>query len=136
MGEVWEADQLAPVRRTVALKLLKAGMDTRQIVARFEAERQVLALMQHPGIAQMFDAGVTSGGRSYLVSVMMDSTPRWWVQLKAWAAAIDYRTAEIKQRRILRKLLDDAHPATPSYFLQDEAFYEGQPSPHYPVAKK
>jgi serine/threonine protein kinase/Tfp pilus assembly protein PilF len=72
MGEVWEADQLAPVRRTVALKLLKAGMDTRQIVTRFEAERQVLALMQHPGIAQMFDAGVTSGGRSYFVMEYVD----------------------------------------------------------------
>jgi eukaryotic-like serine/threonine-protein kinase len=72
MGEVWEADQLAPVRRTVALKLLKAGMDTRQIVARFEAERQVLALMQHPGIAQMFDAGVTTGGRSYFVMEYVD----------------------------------------------------------------
>src|SRR5882757_419902 len=67
MGEVWEAEQLAPVRRTVALKLLKPGMDTRQIVARFEAERQVLALMQHPGIAQMFDAGIAAGGRSYFV---------------------------------------------------------------------
>jgi serine/threonine protein kinase/tetratricopeptide (TPR) repeat protein len=72
MGEVWEAEQLAPVRRTVALKLLKAGMDTRQIVARFEAERQVLALMQHPGIAQMFDAGVTTGGRSYFVMEYVD----------------------------------------------------------------
>jgi eukaryotic-like serine/threonine-protein kinase len=72
MGEVWEADQLAPVRRTVALKLLKAGMDTRQIVARFAAERQVLALMQHPGIAQMFDAGVTAGGRSYFVMEYVD----------------------------------------------------------------
>src|SRR4051812_6842545 len=67
MGEVWEAEQMAPVRRTVALKLLKPGMDTRQIVARFEAERQVLALMQHPGIAQMFDAGIASSGRSYFV---------------------------------------------------------------------
>jgi eukaryotic-like serine/threonine-protein kinase len=72
MGEVWEADQLAPVRRTVALKLLKAGMDTRQIVARFEAERQTLALMQHPGIAQMFDAGVTNSGRSYFVMEYVD----------------------------------------------------------------
>jgi len=67
MGEVWEAEQRTPVRRSVALKLLKAGMDTRQIVARFEAERQVLALMQHPGIAQVFDAGVTTNGRPYFV---------------------------------------------------------------------
>jgi len=72
MGEVWAADQVAPVRRTVALKLLKAGMDTRQIVARFASERQVLALMQHPGIAQMFDAGVTDSGRSYLVMEYVD----------------------------------------------------------------
>jgi len=67
MGEVWEAEQRAPVRRSVALKLLKVGMDTRQLVARFEAERQALAIMQHPGIAQVFDAGVTPGGRPYFV---------------------------------------------------------------------
>jgi serine/threonine protein kinase len=67
MGDVWEAEQRAPVRRTVALKLLKVGMDTRQLVARFEAERQALAIMQHPGIAQVFDAGVTPGGRPYFV---------------------------------------------------------------------
>src|SRR5262249_35551915 len=53
-------------------KLLKPGMDTRQIVARFEAERQVLALMQHPGIAQMFDAGFTANGRSYFVMEYVD----------------------------------------------------------------
>ncbi len=67
MGEVWEAQQSAPVRRRVALKLLKAGMDTRQIVTRFQAERQLLALMQHPCIAQMFDAGITDAGRPYFV---------------------------------------------------------------------
>jgi len=67
MGEVWEAEQHAPLRRTVALKLLKPGMDTRQIVTRFAAERQMLALMQHPGIAQIFDAGVTDAGRPYFV---------------------------------------------------------------------
>jgi eukaryotic-like serine/threonine-protein kinase len=72
MGEVWKAEQLAPVRRTVALKLLKAGLDTRQIVGRFESERQVLALMQHPGIAQMFDAGITTSGRPYFVMELVD----------------------------------------------------------------
>lgn len=72
MGEVWEAQQVAPVRRTVALKLLKAGMDTRQIVTRFEAERQVLALMQHPSIAQVFDAGITEAGRPYFVMEFVD----------------------------------------------------------------
>jgi eukaryotic-like serine/threonine-protein kinase len=72
MGEVWEADQIAPVRRTVALKLLKAGMDTKQLVVRFEAERQVLALMQHPGIAQIFDAGIAPTGRPYFVMEFVD----------------------------------------------------------------
>jgi serine/threonine protein kinase len=72
MGEVWEALQISPVRRTVAVKLLKAGMDTRQIIARFEAERQVLALMQHPGIAQVFDAGITDAGRPYFVMEYVD----------------------------------------------------------------
>lgn len=75
MGEVWQAQQISPVRRTVALKLLKAGMDTRQIVTRFEAERQVLALMQHPGIAQVFDAGITEAGRPYFVMELVEGAP-------------------------------------------------------------
>lgn len=73
-------------------------------------------------------------GREYLVTMMMDSTPRWWLQLKAWVKAIDYRTAEIKQRRILRELLDDAHP-TPAMLLQDEDFYQGQPSPAHSMGR-
>ncbi len=73
-------------------------------------------------------------GRDYLVTLMMDATPRWWLQLKAWIKAIDYRAAEIKHRRMLRDLLDDAHP-TPAMLLQDEDFYTGQPSPVRPMAK-
>src|SRR4051812_18021171 len=57
MGEVWLAEQAEPVRRRVALKLIKAGMDTQQVLARFEAERQALALMDHPNIAKVLDAG-------------------------------------------------------------------------------
>ena len=57
MGEVWLAEQAEPVRRKVALKIIKAGMDTAQVVARFEAERQALALMDHPAIARVFDGG-------------------------------------------------------------------------------
>src|SRR5262245_64054249 len=57
MGEVWIADQETPVRRRVAVKLIKRGMDSAQVVARFESERQTLALMNHPNIAQVFDAG-------------------------------------------------------------------------------
>lgn len=74
MGEVWEAEQHTPLRRTIALKLLKPGMDTRQIVTRFAAERQMLALMQHPGIAQVFDAGVTNAGRPYFVMEYVNGT--------------------------------------------------------------
>lgn len=67
MGVVWMAEQQEPVRRKVALKLIKAGMDSAQIVARFEAERQALALMDHPNIAKVLDAGATSTGRPYFV---------------------------------------------------------------------
>jgi eukaryotic-like serine/threonine-protein kinase len=63
MGLVFMADQIQPVRRRVALKIIKPGMDSRQVVARFEAERQALALMDHPNIAKVFDAG-TTGVRS------------------------------------------------------------------------
>ncbi len=67
MGEVWLAEQTAPVRRRVALKLIKPGMDSRQVVARFESERQALALMNHPNIARVFDAGTTELGHPYFV---------------------------------------------------------------------
>ena len=59
MGEVWLAQQSSPVKRKVALKLIKLGMDTRQVVARFEAERQALAVMDHPNIASVYDGGAT-----------------------------------------------------------------------------
>jgi serine/threonine protein kinase/tetratricopeptide (TPR) repeat protein len=66
-GSVYLAEQSAPIRRRVALKILKLGMDTRQVVARFEQERQALALMDHPNIAKVFDAGATEAGRPYFV---------------------------------------------------------------------
>ena len=65
MGEVWLAEQLRPVRRQVAIKIVKAGMDSAQVVARFEAERQALAVMDHPAIAKVFDGGTTPEGRPY-----------------------------------------------------------------------
>src|SRR5437868_9720007 len=67
MGAVWMAEQREPVKRLVALKLIKAGMDSRQVLARFEAERQALALMDHPNIARVLDAGTTAAGRPYFV---------------------------------------------------------------------
>jgi len=67
MGEVWLAEQVTPVRRQVAIKVIKAGMDTAHVVARFEAERQALALLDHPAIARVFDGGATGEGRPYFV---------------------------------------------------------------------
>jgi hypothetical protein len=66
-GEVWMAEQREPVKRRVALKVIKLGMDSRQVVARFEAERQALAMMDHANIAKIFDADVTEAGRPYFV---------------------------------------------------------------------
>jgi serine/threonine protein kinase/Tfp pilus assembly protein PilF len=66
-GRVWVAEQSAPVRRRVALKIIKAGMDSREVLARFEMERQTLAVMDHPNVAKVFDAGVTVRGRPYFV---------------------------------------------------------------------
>ena len=69
------AEQTEPVRRKVALKVIKAGMDTRQVVARFEAERQALALMDHPNIAKVFDGGATDAGRPYFVMELVKGVP-------------------------------------------------------------
>lgn len=66
-GTVWLAEQHEPVRRQVALKVIKLGMDTREVIARFEAERQALAVLDHPNIAKVFDAGSTETGRPYFV---------------------------------------------------------------------
>jgi serine/threonine protein kinase len=64
-GVVFMAEQEEPVRRRVALKVIKLGLDTKEVIARFEVERQALALMDHPNIAKVFDAGATTGGRPY-----------------------------------------------------------------------
>src|SRR5262249_19528105 len=66
-GTVYMAEQGEPVRRLVALKIIKPGMDTKTVIARFEAERQALALMDHPNIAKVFDAGANASGRPYIV---------------------------------------------------------------------
>lgn len=70
-GVVYEAEQLEPVRRRVALKIIRLGMDTEKVIARFRAERQALALMDHPNIARVFDAGSTAAGRPYFVMEMV-----------------------------------------------------------------
>jgi WD40 repeat protein/serine/threonine protein kinase len=75
MGTVWLAQQTVPVKRQVALKLIRPGMDSAQVIARFEAERQALALMDHPHIAKVFDAGATASGRPYFVMELVQGKP-------------------------------------------------------------
>jgi WD40 repeat protein/serine/threonine protein kinase len=75
MGLVFVAEQQHPVRRKVALKVIKPGMDTRHVIARFEAERQALALMDHPNIARVFDGGATASGRPYFVMELVKGIP-------------------------------------------------------------
>jgi tetratricopeptide (TPR) repeat protein len=75
MGTVYMAEQAAPVRRKVALKIIKPGMDTHEVIARFEAERQALALMDHPNIARVFDGGATEAGRPYFVMELVKGVP-------------------------------------------------------------
>jgi serine/threonine protein kinase len=75
MGTVWMAEQKEPIQRRVAVKVIKAGMDSTQVLARFEAERQALALMDHPNIARVLDAGTTDAGRPYFVMELVKGTP-------------------------------------------------------------
>ncbi|MHC4174650.1 MAG: tetratricopeptide repeat protein, partial [Planctomycetota bacterium] len=74
-GVVYMTEQEKPIRRRVALKIIKLGMDTKQVIARFEAERQALALMDHPNIARVFDAGATDTGRPYFVMELVKGIP-------------------------------------------------------------
>src|SRR5712672_117435 len=75
MGLVYKAEQRTPVRRVVALKVIKLGMDTSEVVARFEAERQALALMGHPNVAKVFEAGMTEQGRPYFAMEFVAGVP-------------------------------------------------------------
>jgi WD40 repeat protein/tRNA A-37 threonylcarbamoyl transferase component Bud32 len=74
-GSVWMAEQTEPVKRRVALKIIKLGMDTREVIARFEAERQALAMMDHPNIAKVLDAGATENGRPFFVMELIKGIP-------------------------------------------------------------
>lgn len=75
MGVVYEAEQHEPVRRNVALKVIKPGVDTREVIARFQAERHALSLMDHPNIARVLDAGTAASGRPYFVMELVDGRP-------------------------------------------------------------
>src|SRR4029077_9034524 len=74
-GVVYMAEQEEPVRRRVALKIIKPGMDSNQVIARFEAERQALALMDHQNIAKVLDAGATASGRPYFIMELVSGVP-------------------------------------------------------------
>ena len=99
MGVVFMAEQTEPVQRTVALKIIKPGMDTRQVIARFEAERQALAMMDHPNIAKVLDAGTTDSGRPYFVMELVKGVPitkycdEKHLPLRAAAGAVRCRSA-------------------------------------------
>src|SRR6185436_5777764 len=75
MGTVWVAEQSQPIHRRVALKLIKPGMDSRSVLARFEAERQALALMDHPNIAKVLDAGSSADQRPFFAMELVKGTP-------------------------------------------------------------
>src|SRR5215471_4538778 len=75
MGIVYQARQLQPIRRDVALKVIKPGMDSKQVIARFESERQSLAVMDHPNISRVLDAGATPAGLPYFVMELVDGVP-------------------------------------------------------------
>ena len=98
MGNVFMALQKTPVRRKVALKLIKPGMDSKQVVSRFEAERQALALMDHPSIARVFDGGTTESGRPYFVMELVRGTPDH--RLLRQAQTHDQRAARSIRRRL------------------------------------
>lgn len=90
MGVVWLAEQFEPVRREVALKVVKLGMDTRAVLGRFDRERQVLAQLDHPSIATVFDGGTTSSGRPYFVMELVEGAPV--------TAALDEVRAPVRRR--------------------------------------
>src|SRR5439155_16653514 len=75
MGEVYKSERRAPLRQLVAIKIIKLGFDTREVVARFNSERQALARMDHANVARVLDAGITDGGRPYFVMEYVPGTP-------------------------------------------------------------
>ena len=104
MGLVYLAEQKEPVKRKVALKIVKLGMDTKQVVARFEAERQTLALLEHPNIAHVFDAGTTDTGRPYFVME--------YVEGKSITKYCDQQKLSVEDRlELFRQVCEGVHHA-------------------------
>ena len=105
-----------PVRRRVALKIIKLGMDTRQVIARFEAERQALALMDHPNIAKVFDAGATDTGRPYFVMELVRGVPitEYCDQNKLWPRGSGWSCSSRSARRCSTRIRKGSSTATSS----------------------
>jgi serine/threonine protein kinase len=104
MGRVYLAQQTEPVRRRVALKIVKLGMDTKQVVTRFEAERQTLAVLEHPNIAHVLDAGATDSGRPYFVME--------YVKGKSITKYCDDYKLSVEERlKLFRQVCDGVHHA-------------------------
>ena len=103
VGIVYVAEQREPVNRRVALKIIKLGMDTKQVVARLEAERQALALMDHPNIAKVLDAGAAGSGRPYFVMELVEGIPitRYCEEKLGTRERLD---ARFRHRRTIRKI--------------------------------
>ncbi|MEE8526674.1 MAG: serine/threonine-protein kinase, partial [Thermoanaerobaculia bacterium] len=104
MGEVYEAEQEKPIRRQVALKVIKRGMDSAAVIARFESERQALAVMDHPTIARIFDAGVTEGGRPFFAMELVDGVP-------VTDYCDDHRLATRERIELFIRICDGVHHA-------------------------
>lgn len=109
-GEVWMAEQRQPVKRRVALKIIKPGMDSRQIVGRFESERQGLAMMDHANIAKIFDADITDTGRLYFVMELVRGIKRAGSRWKT-PASPGHRGSHVEAagRAISRQRSEPAH---------------------------
>jgi eukaryotic-like serine/threonine-protein kinase len=98
MGLVYEAEQLEPFRRLVAVKVIRHGMDTREVLARFESERQALAVMDHPNIAKALDAGTTEAGLPYFVMELVPGLPiTTYCDINRWGKPD--RAAEYRRRQ-------------------------------------
>jgi serine/threonine protein kinase len=134
------AEQQAPIRRKVALKLLKPGMDSKQVIDRFEAERQALALMDHPNIAKGLDAGRTSSGRPYFVMDLVKGlsltefceqhqlTPRERLDGRPLVKVIDFGIARALGQHLTDKTLFTGYPqliGTPLYISPEQAGLSG-----------
>ncbi len=129
-GSVYRAQQTSPVNREVALKIIKLGMDTRQVISRFEAERQALAMMDHSGIAKVYDAGATNSGRPYFVMELVHGV--------AITHYCDQHTLSIRDRlNLFRKVCDAVQHAHQKSIIHRDikpsnvlvCMQDGQPSP-------